>query len=83
MSANRTITINKNIDVNINTNMNMHLNMNMNINMNINVDTSKSVNIHIEGCTQKNDFFSFVLFDTKTHLLDRKFYADFKTAIYF
>ena len=37
----------------------------------------------IEGTTQKIDFFSVVLFDTKPPLQDSKFYADFKYVIYF
>ena len=37
----------------------------------------------IEGTTQKIDFFSVVLFDTKPPLQDSKFYADFQNVIYF
>ena len=33
---------------------------------------------YLEGCTQEIDFFSLVLFDTKTHLEDSKFCAGSK-----
>ena len=38
--------------------------------------------VMLEGTTQKINFFSVVLFDTKLPLQDEKFYADFQEMIH-
>ena len=45
--------------------------------------TISPASLPLEGSTQKIDFFSVVIFDTKPPLQDSKFYADFKNVIYF